>query len=295
MYDKLSSPGRKIFQVCNTIFLLSLGIACLLPLINILAISFSSKSAAATGNVGFWPIEFTTSAYSYVLERTAFWTALGITVKRVLLGGGLNLLLTVLTAYPLSKTKEKFQFRTFFAWFFFFSTLFNGGLIPGYMLIKELNLLDSIWALVLPGAVPVFNVILMLNFFRQLPQELEDAAFVDGAGPFRALFMIFIPCARASIATVVLFSIVTHWNAYFDGIIFSNFPENYPLQSYLRNIIASANLSSMAAGDWKMLGDISDRTVKAAQIFISMIPVLCVYPYLQRYFVKGMTIGSVKG
>lgn len=295
MNDKFASPSRKVFLICNTIFIMALGLTCLLPVINILAISFSSKSAAAAGNVVLWPIDFTTSAYTYVLKRGAFWRALGVTLERVILGGALNLLLTVLTAYPLSKSKDKFQLRTIFAWFFFFSTLFNGGLIPGYMLIKELHLLDTIWALILPSAVPVFNVILMLNFFRQLPQEMEEAALVDGAGQFRTLFSIYIPCAKASIATVVLFSVVAHWNSYFDGIIFSNFPENYPLQSYLRNMLSSVNLSALSGNDWKMLGDISDRTVKAAQVFISMIPILCVYPYLQRYFVKGMTLGSVKG
>ena len=295
MFNKATSSSRKIFVVINIIVLVTLGVACLLPLLHILALSFSDKSAAAAGSVVLWPVNFSTTAYVFVLKRVAFWQSMLVTIKRVLLGGAINLVLITLTAYPLSKSVSKFRFRTFFSWFFFFSTLFSGGLIPGYMLIYQLNMLDSIWALILPTAVPVFSVILMLNFFRQIPDELEEAAHIDGANQWRTLFQIYIPCSLPSIATVLLFSIVAHWNSYFDGIIFSNFPSNYPLQSYLRTIIVSSDLTNMAGDDWKLLQEVSDRTVKAAQIFISALPILIVYPFLQKYFVKGITIGSVKG
>ena len=295
MLNRFDSPSRKVFIFINTTFLVILGIVCLLPLIHILALSFSGKSAAAAGSVILWPVEFSTTAYTFVLNRVAFWRSMLVTIRRVLVGGTINLILITLTAYPLSKPVSKFRFRTFFAWFFFFSTLFSGGLIPSYMLIYQLNMLDSIWALILPGAVPVFSVILMLNFFRQIPDELEEAAHMDGANQWRTLFRIYIPCSLPSIATVALFSIVSHWNSYFDGMIFSNNPSSYPLQSYLRTIIVSSDLTNMAGDDWKLLAEISDRTVKAAQIFISALPILAVYPFLQKYFVKGITVGSVKG
>lgn len=295
MQRRFDSPIRKIFLAFNSLFLILLGVVCLLPLVHILALSFSGKSAAAAGLVVLWPVEFSTTAYGFVLKRVAFWESMLVTIKRVLIGGSINLILITLTAYPLSKSASKFRFRSFFSWFFFFSTLFTGGLIPGYMLVYQLKMIDTIWALVLPGAVPVFSVILMLNFFRQIPDELEEAAHMDGANQWRTLFQIYIPCSLPSIATVALFSIVAHWNSYFDGIIFSNYPSNYPLQSYLRTIIVSSNLTNMAGDDWKLLQEISDRTVKAAQIFISALPILAVYPFLQKYFVKGITVGSVKG
>jgi putative aldouronate transport system permease protein len=220
---------------------------------------------------------------------------MGVSGIRVLMGGLLNVLLIVLTAYPLSKSKEKFRYRTPFVWFFFVSSLFNGGLIPGYVLIRRLNLLDTIGALIFPTAVPVFSVVLMLNFFRQVPEEMDEAAQIDGASKLRTLFSIYLPVSLPSLATVALFSIVYHWNSYFDGLIFSNRPQSYPLQTYLRTILVSGNLASMAGNDWKLLQDLSDRTVKAAQIIIAIIPILCIYPFMQRYFVKGMTLGSVKG
>ncbi len=290
------SRSRKVFLRVNVVLLLFVALICVLPLVHVLAVSLSGKSAAAAGLVTLWPVEFTWTAYNYVLNRPAFWRAMLITVQRVLVGGGLNLILTVLCAYPLSKPVHKFRARGIFVWILFFSMLFSGGLIPGYMLVFNLGLMDTIWSLVLPGAVPVFNVILMLNFFRQIPDELEEAAAIDGTGAWQTLFRIYIPCSLPSIATVALFSIVNHWNSYFDGMIFSNFPTSYPLQTYLRTIIVSTNLSTTMSGDdWKILQELSDRTVKSSQIFIGAIPILMVYPFLQKYFVKGITIGSVKG
>ena len=173
--------------------------------------------------------------------------------------------------------------------------LFYGGLIPTYMLISKLKMLDTIWALVLPGAVPVFSVVLMLNFFRQVPIELEEAALIDGANHFTTVFLIYIPVSLPSIATILLFSVVGHWNSWFDGLIYANFPHNYPLQSYLQTVVVMRDLTRLTADEWKNLSQISDRTVKAAQIFMGALPILCVYPFLQRYFIKGIVVGSVKG
>lgn len=295
MEEKFVSPSRKLFLVINTIVLIALGVLCVIPMFHVLALSLSGKTAVAGGSVLFTPVDFSTTAYSFVLKRPAFWNSMGVSFLRVLTGGLLNMALIVLTAYPLSKSKEKFKYRTPFVWFFFASSLFNGGLIPGYVLIRNLGLLDTMGALIFPTAVPVFSVVLMLNFFRQVPEELDEAAQIDGANKFRTLISIYLPVSLPSLATVLLFSIVSHWNSYFDGLIFSNFPSSYPLQTYLRTILVSGNLASMAGDDWKLLQDLSDRTVKSAQIFIAIIPILCIYPFVQRYFVKGMTVGSVKG
>ncbi len=273
--------------------ILFLALICVLPLLNILAISFSDKTSAAAGIVGLWPKDFTLSAYKYILGQKALWRSMLVTVERVVLGSGLSLFVTVMTAYPLSKESQKFKARTFYVWFIFVTTLISGGLIPGYILIQNLGLTDKIWALVLPGAVPVFNVIVLLNFFRQLPQELEEAAYLDGAGHMRTLFQVFIPVSLPAIATITLFSITGNWNSWFDGMIFMQ-PEHYPLGTYLQSVIV-AGTSTTSGMSYEDMAAVSDKVVKAAQIIIATVPILIVYPFLQPYFAKGLMLGSVKG
>ena len=289
------SASRKVFLTFNNIFMFLVAASCLAPLIHVLAVSLSSSAAAQAGWVTFWPVEGTLQSYQFVLGRDAFWLSIVTTFRRVGVGTPLNLLLTVLVAYPLSKERYKFGARTFYAWFFFFTMLFSGGLIPSFILVHGLGLMDTVWSLVLPGAVPIFSVILMLNFFRQIPIELEEAALIDGAGHWRTLFSIYIPCSLPAIATIALFSMVGHWNSWFDGMIFSNFPRYYPLQTYLRSVIVMRDVSAMGIDDWRALALVSDRTVRAAQVFIGALPMLAVYPFLQRYFIKGIVVGSVKG
>lgn len=289
------SLGRKVFLAVNYLVLAFLAMLCLMPLINVLAVSFSSSAAAAAGYVKLWPVQFTLSSYKYALTKPQFSTAFLISLKRVLLGYLINMTVIILTAYPLSKEKNSFRARSVYAWIFIVTMMFNGGLIPTYMTIRELQLLDTIWALVLPGAVPIFNVVLMMNFFRGIPKEIEDAAFIDGAGHFRTLMKIYLPLSLPSLATVSLFILVNHWNSWFDGIIYMNHTYNYPLQSYLRTIIINPDLQSMTSSEELVMSEISERTFKAAQIFLAALPILCVYPFLQRYFMSGLTMGSVKG
>ncbi len=287
--------GQKIFNVFNIIFLLAAALSCVLPIVHILALSFSSNNAASAGFVKLWPVQPNFNSYMYVFKRVQFWRSFLISIERVGLGAVVNMLLTILIAYPLSKESHRFKSRTVYVWIFFFTSLFSGGLIPGYMLVYSLKLIDTIWALVLPGAVPVFNVILLLNFFRQLPLELEEAALIDGASHWRILWRIYVPTSTPALATLVLFCAVGHWNSWFDGMIFMNRPEHYPLQSYLQSVIVMRDLSLIGNDAWRDLQEISDRTVKAAQIFMGALPILMVYPFLQRYFVKGIVLGSVKG
>ena len=289
------SLGQKTFNVVNLTLLSLAALACVLPIVHIAALSLSSNAAASAGWVKLWPIQPNFNSYNYVFTRVQFWRSFLITLERVSLGVVVNMFLTILVAYPLSKESTRFKARTAYVWVFFFTTLFSGGLIPGYMLVYSLGLIDSIWVLVLPGAVPVFNAILLLNFFRQLPGELEEAALIDGAGHFRILWQIYVPTSKPALATLVLFCTVGHWNSWFDGMIFMNRPEHYPLQTYLQSVIVMRDLSLMGDDEWKNLMQISDRTVKSAQIFMGALPILMVYPFLQRYFVKGIVLGSVKG
>lgn len=284
----------ELFPYFNGAFLLAITLLCILPIINIIAISLSSKTVVAAGEVAFWPKEFTWAAYEFLARRTEFWQAMGVTLQRLLLGGTLSILLTLLTAYPLSKEENAFRGRTVFAWVFFFTSLFGGGLIPAYILITELGLINSIWALVLPGAVQVFNIVVLLNFFRQIPKSLEEAGLIDGAGHMTILFRIYVPSALPAIATIALFVVVGHWNSWFDGLLYMNFPEKYPLQTYLQRMIIAKDFSLMTGSDIVGMGEISEKTIQSAQIFVGALPIMLVYPFLQKYFVKGLVIGSVK-
>ncbi|MFD0961104.1 carbohydrate ABC transporter permease [Paenibacillus chungangensis] len=288
------SRGRKLFLMFNYTLLALLSIVCILPMIHLLALSFSSGSAAAAGKVSIWPVEFTTAAYDNIFGKKEYFSAFMVSVKRVFLGTSISMLLTVLAAYPLSKESNQFRFRTVYAWFFVITILFNGGLIPWYMTIKATGLLDSIWALVLPGAVPVFNVILLLNFYRGLPKELEESAKMDGANHFVTLFKIYLPLSLPALATIVLFTMVGHWNSWFDGLVLMNRPENYPLQTFLQTIIIKKDFRFISSQELDILRQLSDRTSTAAQIFVAAFPILLVYPFLQRFFVKGIVLGSVK-
>ncbi|MBP1993777.1 carbohydrate ABC transporter permease [Paenibacillus eucommiae] len=286
--------GSRLFNVVNYTFLIALSLLCVLPMVHILAVSFSSSSAASAGLVTLWPIDITTKSYSFILSNQKFLNAMVITLERVLLGTTLSMLLIVITAYPLSKENASLKFRTVYAWFFVLTILFSGGLIPWYMTIKYVGIMDTIWALILPGAVPVFSVILLLNFFRSLPKELEESSFMDGAGYWTVLWRIYAPLSLPALATVGLFTIVGHWNSWFDGIILMNSPDNYPLASFLQKVIVGVNMDLLSSQDIQTLSVISDRTTRAAQIFVGALPVLLVYPFLQRFFMKGLILGSVK-
>jgi putative aldouronate transport system permease protein len=288
--------SRRLFMAGTYTALIALALLCLFPLLHVLALSLSSANAAAAGKVVLWPVDFTTKAYEFALDRPEFARSFWVSIKRVVLGTVVNMVLTVLVAYPLSKENSAFRWRTVYVWIFVLTMLFSGGLIPLYMIVRETHLLNSIWALVLPNAVPVFNVVLLLNFFRALPRELEESALIDGAGHWTILWQIYLPLSKPALATLTLFTVVFHWNSWFDGLIFMNSPANYPLQSYLQTLLQIDLFSVSGTGmDQRMLQLVSDQTLRAAQIFLAAIPILIIYPFLQRYFVKGVVLGSVKG
>ena len=289
------STGYKVFNVFNIVSLIIVALLCVLPIMNVLALSFSNNIAVQQGRVTFWPVNFTTEGYQFILRNNAFWTAMLVSVERVALGFVINMALTVLVAYPLSRDPKAFPGRTVYVWYFLFTMLFGGGLIPSFLVVKYTGLMDTLFALVIPSAVPIFNVVLLLNFFRQLPKELEEAAFIDGAGHMTTLWSIVLPVSKAALATLSLFVIVGHWNDWFAPIIYMKRTENYPLQTYLRSIIISSSFKVNNFNDSKLLNKLSNKTLISAQIFIGMVPILCVYPFLQKYFAKGIVLGSVKG
>ena len=290
--------GATIFDIMNCAFLIFSALICILPIINVLAVSFSSSGAAAAGEVKLWPVEFNIASYKHSLTKPQLLSSFLISVERVGLGLVISMLCTILAAYPLSKESKELYGRNAYAWFFFITMIFSGGLIPWYMTIKQVGLMDNIFALVLPGAVSVFNIIILLNFFRQLPREISESAYVDGAGHWTILWRIYVPLSIPSLATLILFTAVVHWNSWFDAMILMSTPAKYPLQTYLQSIIVVRDMAMMANAtqdQLKELSQVSDRTLKSSQIFIAALPVLPLYPFLQKYFVKGLVLGSVKG
>ncbi len=291
----LISRGEKIFNVINSIFLILVALLCLAPMVYMLAVSLSDNAQVVAGNVSFWPKNFTLSSYQYLLGLSSFWNSMLISVERVVISLVFTLVFTALTAYPLSKSSTKFLGRTFFAWYFFIPMLINGGLIPTYLTISSLKLLGTIWALILPSTVVTFYVILMLNFFRGIPGEIEEAALIDGAGQWRILFGIYLPLSLPSLATIAVYCSLGQWNEWFNGIIYMNDPSQYPLMSYLQIAVLNVNLDELSPEEAAKLSQIGTQTYKAAQLFVAAIPMICVYPFLQKYFTKGLTLGSVKG
>ena len=296
MEKKTSS--RTIFLIFNYLFLVVLALLCILPFIHVLSLSFSSAAAASANQVGFWPVDFHIYAYKWVMTRPEVWRSIGVSMLRIFLGVTVNMSLVLVTAFPLSKEHDQFPWRTIYAWFFFITLLVAGGLVPSFLVVKYTGIMNTMWALVLPGALPIGLLVLMLNFMRQVPKELEQAARIDGAGYMRTLLWIYIPMSVPAIATLSLFSIVAHWNSWFDGIIYMNSTRKYPFQSYLRSLVAATDLSAQGMLDLEeqeRLRYVSDRTLKAAQIMLGTVPILLFYPYLQKYFTKGIVVGSVKG
>ncbi|WP_228552280.1 carbohydrate ABC transporter permease [Gracilibacillus salitolerans] len=291
----MNVKGKKlnITDMIILTILLVISILCLLPVIHIFALSFSSSSAASAGIVTVFPIDFTFAPYTQIIDDPYFFNSFFVSVKRVLLGGIVNFVLTVMMAFALSNEKSEFRSRNLYMWIIVFAFMFNGGLIPTYMVVQSTGLIDTLWALVLPTAVPIFNVIILMNFFRGLPRALKDAAIVDGSGPWRMLIQIYIPLALPAIATVTLFSIVMHWNSFFDGLIYMNKTENMPLQTYIQQLVIRPDEITSANKD-EIMQKASSRTFNAAKIVVTMLPILVIYPFLQKYFVKGITLGSVK-
>ncbi|MDI6617813.1 MAG: carbohydrate ABC transporter permease [Clostridiales bacterium] len=287
--------GSRIFDIFNYIFLGFLMLTCFYPLWYTLCVSISNKAAANAGLVTFYPIGFSLVSYKEIIGDKLFFNSFWISIQRTVIGSAFSMFITVLMAYPLSKSKREFKARNIFMWILVFCMLFNGGLIPWYLTMQNYHLINTIWALILGGGVPIFNVILVMNFFRNLPKDLEEAAVVDGAGPWRILFQIFIPCSIPVLATVTLFIGVYHWNEFFNGLVLMNTSDRYPLQTYIQQLVVNIPTgTNLTPEQYKRLSELSNRTLNAAKVFIAMVPMLIVYPFLQKYFVTGIMLGAVK-
>jgi len=279
------------------IFLLLVMLLSLLPILNTFAISLSDRISASTGKVTFWPVGFTLVAYENMIRDNLFFLAFFNSVVRVLLGSSINIIVIISMAFPLSKNSRIFQGRNVYMWIIVFVLLFNGGLVPNFLLIKNLGLFDTIWALVLPPAVPVFSVLILMNYIKGLPSEMEEAALVDGADPLKTLIYVILPLSIPCLATVGLFSVVFHWNTFFDGLIYMNKPEKLPLQSFIRSLVVESNIrfEFLTSEEIERQLKLSNLTFNSAKIMVSMIPILLIYPFLQKYFVTGIVMGAVKG
>lgn len=278
---------------------LLMGLSCLIPMWNVVAISLSGSEAAMANRVGLLPINLTFAAYEKIVSDQQFWRSFGISVFRVVAALLLNLVLIVTMAYPLSKSQKHFTSRKLFMNIMIFAMLFSGGMIPTYLVVKNLGLINSIWSLILPGAVPIGSVILVMNFFRGVPKSLEEAASIDGASPWQTLWKVYIPMSLPSLATVSLFSIVGSWNDFFGGLLYMTRTENYPLMTYIQSLTINIadtiqNSAGITAEQLQSLTEVSNKNLNAAKIVVAVIPLLLIYPFMQKYFVKGIVVGSVK-
>mgnify|MGYP002542116678 CR=1 FL=1 len=284
------SQGYRIFFVVNLVFLLLLALICILPFIHILAVSLSDKVSTTANAVALWPKGFNIQSYVKAFADKNIWSSLWVTLQRMVLGTLYSMFLTVTVAYPLSFDSKNFRGRKIYVAFFFISMLFSGGIIPYYILIRNLNLMDTIWALVL-GPVPVGSVIILMNFYRQLPKALFESARIDGASHFRILAKIYLPLSMPSIATLSLMSLVGHWNEWFGGMIYMKDVANYPLQTYLyasmQNVSEFVSLQGAGAS-------VSRQGLIAAQTIFTILPILFAFPVLQKYIKTGLVLGSVK-
>lgn len=294
MNSNLRSRGEKIFGMFNAILMTLLALMCLLPLIHVLAVSLSDSASASANKVKFWPMGLNTAAYDMVFSNAVFLNSFGISVLRTVAGTAINLLMVILAAYPLSKDETELKGRNVIIWFFTIPMLISGGMIPSFLLVKNLGMMDSLWALILPGCVPTFYVIMMMNFIRGISKSISEAAAIDGAGEWMILIRIILPLSMASIATITLFSMVNHWNEWFGGMIYMNSMNKWPLQTLLRQMLKSVDMSMFTSTDLMKIKQLSSRSFQSAQIIFATVPILLVYPFLQRYFITGLTIGAVK-
>lgn len=282
-------------QFILTAIILLISLTCLLPFVNVAATSLSSKSAILSGKVSFWPVEMDTRAYKAIFSDPAMMRSLWFTVVITVIYTLFAMVLTILMAYPL--TKKRLKGRKFFNFMALFTMYFSGGTIPIYLNIKELGLLDSPWSLILPGMLSTYNMIILKSFFTALPDSLEEAATIDGANDFQILLQIVLPLSMASLATLTLFYAVGKWNSFQDALYYIQTKAYQPLQLKLYHLIKGSqavDIAAMEGGSSTVATDISE-SIEPASIIFATLPILVVYPFVQRYFVAGVTIGAVKG
>ncbi len=286
------STSYKAFKVFNVTFLLVVVFVTLYPFVNIIAQSFSSQDAIAAGKVNLFPVGFNTVTYAAVAGDAMFWRNYGNTVLYTVVATAISMVLTTCYAYVLSK--KHIKGRGLLIGVAVFTMFFNGGLIPNYILISSLGMKNTIWAVVLPNAISVFNLLVMKSFFEGMPLELEEAASIDGLNQIQTFIRIVLPLSKAVIATMVLFYAVSNWNAWFGAFLYMDKRELFPVTIYLRNLIAGTS------GVHDVGASVDNQTqvaanIKAVTMVLTVLPILTIYPFVQKYFVSGVMLGSVKG
>ena len=292
---KHATNGYKVFTAFNILFMIFVIVITLFPFIYMLAISFSGNSAVLRGVVLFYPIDFTVTAYRNIMNDAQFWVGYRNTLIYTVGGTLISMAMTVACAYPLSK--KQLPGRGPLLMFMVFTMYFGGGLIPFYLLVRSLHLINTVWAILVPGAISVYNMIVMKTFFEGIPQDIEEAAQIDGLSYIATLFKIVLPLSKPVIATITLFYAVGFWNDWFNAMIYLNSNSLYPVTLYLRNLLMGAQLAA-SNGQGITSGSeaaVVPQTLQAATVVLVTVPILCIYPFIQKYFVKGVMLGSIKG
>jgi len=295
--NKRKSISGLVFDILNICIMVILSIVFLYPFWSELVVSFSTAVQANAFGLNIWPRPITFANYIKIFQFKQLYSGYMVTIFRTSAGGALNVLFTMIAAFVLAK--RALPFRKFYTLVILFTMFFNGGLIPNYILIRNLGLMDSLWALILPGLTGAWSIIIARNFIMALPESLEEAAVMDGAGPLRILVRVIFPIAMPIIAVLLLWSMVGHWNAWYDALLYIRTVSRRPLQLALRRLwdtnVISANVASEFAFTNEEFITIAPQSVQAADIMISIGPIIALYPFLQKHFVKGILVGSLKG
>ncbi|MDP4097699.1 carbohydrate ABC transporter permease [Paenibacillus sp. P96] len=287
------SVSSRVFTVINYSLLMLSSIITVVPFIYILAVSFATPEEVAQGGLMLFPTKFTLGAYQYIFSTETLVRSILVSIYVTVLGTLINLLLTSFMAYPLAR--PTLRGRGVVLFMVLFTMLFSGGIIPTYFVVKAFGMIDTYWSLIIPGAISAFNLIVLKNFFQQIPEGLEEAAKIDGCHDLGILFRIVLPLSMPAMATFGLFYAVAHWNSYFNAVMYINDSEKWPVQVVLRQIVL---LSQDMIGDSTAQAEPMEylpQTIRMASIVIATIPIVIVYPFLQKYFAKGVMLGSVKG
>ena len=288
------SRGENIGHALIMIFLVILAFSTLYPFWHVLMYSVSDSGAAMTGGLFLVPRQPTLLAYQTVLKTRQIFIAYRNTIMKTVIGTTLSMVVTALTAFPLSL--KRLHGRKFFTFYIFFTMLFSGGMIPTFLVVRDLGLVDTFWALVIPGTMSAYNMFMLRNYFQQLPPELEESAYIDGAAPPVALIFIILPVSLPCLAAITMFYAMGNWNSYMDCLLYTNSTDLQVLQIYLRNLIASTgSMDTIAVVGDGSAARLTEETVKMTSISVSIIPILILYPFLQRFYTKGITVGAVKG
>ncbi|MDR6550179.1 carbohydrate ABC transporter permease [Paenibacillus qinlingensis] len=287
----IRTRGEMVFNYFNMFILSIISLTMILPFIHVGAKAFSSEAFVLSKDILFWPKGFTTISFEYVLSNKQFYYSFGNSVFIAVVGTVISMALTVLAAYPLSR--KGLPYTRFMMLLFVITMFFNGGLIPTYLVVKQVGLLNSLWSLILPTALAPFNMILIRNFFMGVPDSLEESARMDGASNLRILTSIYLPLSVPALATVGMFYAVGYWNAFFQAMMYITDRELMPLQMFLLQLVTDERSADLVVND--IFREVTPETIRAAAILCAVVPILVVYPFIQRYFVKGVMLGAVKG